>query len=595
MWFLLASAVAGSVFTDVTESVGLGETSPSFGMALADIDHDGWMDIYLTNHANPPSMFLQRDGRFVRTEGITGRLDAHGVVVADLNFDGRRDVFEAHGAQRAKGAVANRAWIASDDGFADQAVAMGLALPEAPARMPLAYDADGDGWTDLYVAAAHRADGAGPSALFFGGPDGWSKPMELPASIKTGMVFAADTRGDARPELHLISDQTLTVLTASREGWESWSMELPPSGRKVGGFAPMDVDADGHMDIVLLPTITGSDVWQDDNELRIGHLGKLPKGMRASFTGGVLTVDVGPRHEWKPDQVLLGSSCTPATGFPLELKARDALGMCPPGGDQVRIGRVKNQWIVSWGSAEWKKMLLTIRSPKLGKAKVSGLPSVQTAKRRAGQVATILMGTEEGFVAAEDARGLPPLGGCAVPVPIDVDADGDEDLLVGCRSVVFNTPNRLFRNDDGRFTEVLDHGGEGTTEGVVDRFAVGDHDRDGIPEVVAINGEGGAPWVFDGPVTMIEAQAPAALRLDVRGGDGNIDALGATVEVMISKGRVIRRHVGLGSWCAQHDHTLLVGLDGAPKAKKVTVRWPDGRSRTFRRLKPGVDHVLEPK
>src|SRR3989338_3189026 len=62
-------------FTDVTDTVGINQTTPTWGISWGDVNADGWEDIYVSNHQyneyyadiqTPPALFLnQRDGTFL--------------------------------------------------------------------------------------------------------------------------------------------------------------------------------------------------------------------------------------------------------------------------------------------------------------------------------------------------------------------------------------------------------------------------------------------------------------------------------------------------------------------------------------------------
>ncbi len=101
--------IAGSrnwVFRDVTDAVGLANPFPAYGSVIADLDNNGWQDIFFTN-IGPNRLFLNRGGRFYlayeeRLPG--GRMTAPGrsqhystgAAVADFDNDGDLDLFVAN-------------------------------------------------------------------------------------------------------------------------------------------------------------------------------------------------------------------------------------------------------------------------------------------------------------------------------------------------------------------------------------------------------------------------------------------------------------------------------------------------------------------
>jgi hypothetical protein len=94
-------------FTDVSEASGISKARGSYGMtaAAADLDNDGWPDIYVACDSTPSFLFRNNhDGTF-REEGLErgvalsedGMEQAGmGVGIGDVNLDGHLDIFKTH-------------------------------------------------------------------------------------------------------------------------------------------------------------------------------------------------------------------------------------------------------------------------------------------------------------------------------------------------------------------------------------------------------------------------------------------------------------------------------------------------------------------
>jgi enediyne biosynthesis protein E4 len=90
-------------FEDVTASCGAGgEPRRGQGVVAADLNDDGWIDLYVTNDLNPNSLLINRgDGTFRDATELSGAGYDHrgrsqagmGVDAADFNGDGRIDLF----------------------------------------------------------------------------------------------------------------------------------------------------------------------------------------------------------------------------------------------------------------------------------------------------------------------------------------------------------------------------------------------------------------------------------------------------------------------------------------------------------------------
>src|SRR6267154_1174930 len=91
-------------FTDVTEKAGLSGTGYSIGVAAADVDNDGWPDLYVTGINLNILYRNNHDGTFTDVSESTGIADqigkGMGVAVADYDADGWMDIFVANDNQR---------------------------------------------------------------------------------------------------------------------------------------------------------------------------------------------------------------------------------------------------------------------------------------------------------------------------------------------------------------------------------------------------------------------------------------------------------------------------------------------------------------
>ncbi|HEX5887282.1 MAG TPA: CRTAC1 family protein, partial [Pyrinomonadaceae bacterium] len=142
-------------------------------------------------------------------------------------------------------------------------------------------------------------------------------------------------------------------------------------------------------------------------------------------------------------------------------------------------------------------------------------------------------------------------------------------------------PDQLFRNTGkSGFVEVVDEVGPEFQLLEVGRGAAfGDVDNDGDMDVLVSNN--------NGPVRLYLNQVGnrnhwLGLRLIDKNGR---DLLGAQVEIVIAKDRVLRRRVRTdGSYLSANDPRVLVGLGAATRVPLVRVRWPDGTSEEFKDL-----------
>jgi hypothetical protein len=139
-------------FTDVTAAAGLlTPVTSSQTAAWADIDNDGWIDLFVGNEDAPAQLFHnRRDGTFVDIAASAGvRLTAFtkGVATGDYDNDGFPDFYVSN-FRGANSLYRNN----RDRTFSE--VAMAAGVPGADRGFPTwFFDYDNDGWDDLFAAS----------------------------------------------------------------------------------------------------------------------------------------------------------------------------------------------------------------------------------------------------------------------------------------------------------------------------------------------------------------------------------------------------------------------------------------------------------
>jgi hypothetical protein len=139
-------------FTDVTEKSGLGETPAATQTAAwADIDNDGYLDLFIGNENAPSQLFRnQGDGKFEdisHAAGIDKTAYTKGVVAADYDKDGYVDFYVSNfwGANFLYHNNHNLT-------FTEVAKQAGVQAPYISFATWF-FDYDNDGWPDLFVTS----------------------------------------------------------------------------------------------------------------------------------------------------------------------------------------------------------------------------------------------------------------------------------------------------------------------------------------------------------------------------------------------------------------------------------------------------------
>jgi enediyne biosynthesis protein E4 len=151
-------------FTDVSKKAGVSDENGRYGLGVAwgDFDGDGDQDLFVANDTQANYLYLnQGDGSFREAGLLSGAaLDPNGkaragmgVAVGDYDHDGRLDIGVTNFSEEAYALFRNQG--AGD--FSDAAFSSGIA------KASLAYlgwgmffgDFDNDGWSDLFAANGH--------------------------------------------------------------------------------------------------------------------------------------------------------------------------------------------------------------------------------------------------------------------------------------------------------------------------------------------------------------------------------------------------------------------------------------------------------
>jgi len=153
-------------FTDVTSAAGVGRTDGhGFGVVTADLNGDGRIDIYVGNDLCPNFLFLNKgDGTFDDATESSGAaygdrgepLGSMGVDAEDVNGDGRPELFVTNFAHESATFYLNL----GKGLFLDSTPRFGLAADTMPFvgwGCALA-DFDNDGWPDCFVSNGHVDD-----------------------------------------------------------------------------------------------------------------------------------------------------------------------------------------------------------------------------------------------------------------------------------------------------------------------------------------------------------------------------------------------------------------------------------------------------
>ena len=224
----------GERFEDVSASAGISTvTDAGLGVVAADFDHNGEMDLYVANDADPNNLWVnQGDGSFV-DEGVLqgsafnrwGNSEAGmGIATGDADLDLDLDLFVTHLITETNTLYRNLMLPGFEDATID--ADLGAASLDLTGFGAAFFDADNDG--DLDLAVANGAVKRRPSAL-------------TPAA-DTG-VSPAFWSDYVEPNLFLINNAGRFTDASSQAPWTELGLSR--------ALVPADLDRDGDVDLVI--------------------------------------------------------------------------------------------------------------------------------------------------------------------------------------------------------------------------------------------------------------------------------------------------------------------------------------------------------
>jgi len=246
-------------FQDVTASARVADANGARKALVADLDHDGDLDLLVVGGARNRLYRNNLDGTFTEiaeSAGLAGTAGTEAVAFGDFNGDGRIDVLTGS----ADGAVA----LYQNTGFQrfrDVATVSGIASSRGSAARVAIADYDNDGWLDILLG---NADAGEPTLWRNRGNGTFTRDRGSVATLqrlgRAGVVGAEffDYDNDGWLDLLAVGRSGAFLLHNNGSGrFEDRSSLLPATlhagsrGSGASAIAVSDVDADGDLDFFL--------------------------------------------------------------------------------------------------------------------------------------------------------------------------------------------------------------------------------------------------------------------------------------------------------------------------------------------------------
>jgi hypothetical protein len=290
----------GGRFEDVTRSSGVAEAQGfyAFTAVAADLNHDGWVDIYVASDSTPSLLFRNnKDGTFSEVGTESGvAYNEHGfeqggmgIAVGDVNGDGWLDLMKTNFAGDHPNLYINQ----GQGIFEDRVVPAGLGVNPQYVGWGVGFvDLDNDGWPDVFQVNGHVY----PELEQAGTAETYRNPRLVYRNLGQGRF----------EDVSELAGPGIAALHSSR------------------GAAFGDFDNDGAMDVLVMnmgepPSLLRNHLKNGNGWVKLRLEGKTSN---RSAIGALVIVESGGRSQLQP--VLSQSSFLSQNDFRLHFGLGDA-------------------------------------------------------------------------------------------------------------------------------------------------------------------------------------------------------------------------------------------------------------------------------
>jgi len=600
-------------FSDVTEQAGINYNANSFGSSWGDINNDGWPDLWLSNHANLPQLYINNtDGTFtdqlstIIPELMISR-DMHGTAFADYNNDGDQDLFILTGANFGTDSISNYFYI--NEAGTLYAVSGPLNYPLGRGRTPLWFDWNHDSFLDVLIANTPRPDAKAPTALFT-----QNQGEFIDASEQVGITSESDNtfaqlftlETEYRPSLILngspFPDRLFAYNTSPFDELKNNYAAAFTDMWNVRDAVIADLDGNQLPDVFAVREKQGSAelLQPDPNQI---NASLYVKGNEKSFrfkTNGNVEFQIYPYWRIDSDHMFIGESGVNPAHWKFSISPSDATGQYPHAagidfGVYIGYDTETQTWQVSASNNDNSNFRFDFVI--FGENALENVTRVNFEDSIIALDDRLILQYESGFTDNTLVAGLQIPTACASVVAADFDNDMDLDLYLACHSMIGNPSNILYENmGQGIFQLVENAGGAGgSMEGRADTVSTADYNRDGFVDLLVTNGLGQAPFA-DGPTQLFHNQGNDNhwIEIDLEGNESNRDGIGAYLLLTTNDISQYRLHGGGMHRYTQDSTRIHFGLANNKTADSLVIHWPSGTVQTLLNVPANQTiHVIE--
>lgn len=464
----------GGKFTDVSEKAGIFGSEIAFGLGVTvgDMNNDGWEDIYVAND------FFEHDYLYINQQNGTfkevsnsaiGHMSngAMGTDLADINNDGYLDIFTAEmlpendfrlkttikfdgfDIQNAKNQLeyhhqftCNTLQLNNQDGTFSEIGQLAGVDATGWSWGTLSFDFDNDGWKDLFVCNGIRRDLTNQDFLaYFNSEENLKR-------VRQGDFDFLDLLNKMPsvpiPNFAFTNQRNLLFKDESRQlGFEKPSFS--------SGAAYADLDGDGDLDLVINNENAEASVYKNMSSEKLHHhfLKIKLNGISPNTNGLGARVSIYTDNK---EQIL---EQMPTRGFQSSVDPVLVFGL----NDNKKLDSL----LIRWPDQKKEKInnppvdtLLVLDQKNAKPNTVKAIPEVKMFEDiTAGFIAGNLKHKENDFVDFDIERLLPKLISTEGPkIAVgDVNGDGLEDFFIG--GAAGDTAKLFLQKKDGHFVQSI--------------------------------------------------------------------------------------------------------------------------------------------
>lgn len=611
MCFLAAAMLPGAPmliqaqtqFSEVTAAAKINQYTESYGVSSCDITGNGLLDIYVSNHRNRPSLWInQGDGTFkddaanIRPWVNFPTRDTHGGSCADYDNDGDQDLVVSAGTGNPTQFYENN----GNGQLTEKAVELGVDYKKLGGRLPVWLDHNGDNQLDFVMTQF-----GGVAKLFTQTTAGFTENTTsvglLCLRFQFGQLFDVDNNGQLDFICPDQPDFPQKIYDTSPPRWTDLT-SLFPLVEHVTDSIIGDFDNDGRMDMFLISNALDrpSSVVQANNKTVESRLVGGSKGFNFVSDGSIAfdifskIVEVGGTAKIRVGAASVKPASVP---FTLDPSDPDVVGLPPEApvgqGPRIRIGYepATSRWTTIYQSDP------QVSSPEAyfvvtSSAAISSLKATGLWKGDKPGKPTLIMNRDGGYIDNTVNAGMDHNIQCVSATVGDYDNDRDLDLYLACRTGASNLQNRYYDNQgDGTFQLVPNAAGAGGAvgsnitdgAGVADSTISLDYDVDGFLDLFVTNGLNLRPKYTPGGPNMLFRNLGNSnhwIELELTATGSVRDPVGARVTATtdtVSQLRVFGS--GYHRW-SQEPNRMHFGLGGTDTVD-LKVEWPSGKTEDY--------------